>query len=211
MKICQIVAGRVHKIYTPQEAEWYPKGVLDLRELSDEVQEGWIFNYATGECRENTEEDRVLSTEVLSRMIRNAERISSLNFVNLAQKGEFDNTTILENAASFGAWQSGMRCIRGTIIWDNGDLYRALDDIEDNGEESEQPSILPELWQRIGNPADEWPIWSQWLSVGDMYQIGDKCSSVDYSKQEDLTVYRWISTSANNVWRPGEYGWEKQL
>ena len=44
MKFCQIISNRIHKIYSPEEASWYPPGLLDLRELPDEVQEGWILD-----------------------------------------------------------------------------------------------------------------------------------------------------------------------
>ena len=128
------------------------------------------------------------------------ESVAGIVFVNQAQKGEFDDTTIAEHALLFAEWQSGLMCDRGTIIMDDGDLYRALHGVIDSHTASLRPSENPNLWQKIGNPNDEWLEWSAWLGVGDTYQVGDKCS---YNGKH------WTSTAPNNVWRPGEYGWQE--
>ena len=124
----------------------------------------------------------------------------AIMFVKAAQAEELDITTIAEHALLFAEWQAGLMCDRGTIIMDDDDLYRALHGVIDSPTASLRPSENPNLWQKIGNPNDEWPEWSAWLGVGDTYQVGDKCS---YNGKH------WISTAANNVWRPGEYGWQE--
>jgi len=137
--------------------------------------------------------------------------VGSLLFVSLAQDLEiFDDVTIMEHAYMFAEWpeETGLVCKRGTIVWDAGTLYRALHDIGE-AHRMTRPSEDPTLWGEIGDPTEEWPLWSQWIGVGDTYQAGDKVRSVDYGNAGDSTIYRWVSTADNNVWRPGEYGWEK--
>jgi len=134
----------------------------------------------------------------------------ALVFVALAQSDTFDDVTILEHSRLFAEWpiETGLECKRGTIVWDAGKLYRALHDIGE-AHRMTRPSEDPALWGEIGDPAEEWPQWSQWLGVGDTYQAGDKVRSVDYGNPADAVVYRWVSTADNNVWRPGEFGWDK--
>ena len=56
------------------------------------------------------------------------------------------------------------------------------------------------LWKEIGDPAAEWPEWSQPIGAVDAYALGDKVSHNDK---------HWISTCDSNVWEPGVYGWEE--
>jgi len=135
----------------------------------------------------------------------------ALAFVTLAQSLElFDDVTIMEHSGLFAEWPeaTGLVCKRGTIVWDGGKLYKALHDIGE-AERLLRPSETAQLWGVIGDPAEEWPEWSQWIGVGDAYQTGDKVRSVDYGNPADEVIYRWVSIADNNVWRPGEYGWDK--
>jgi len=156
--------------------------------------------------------------DILSIAARSLE-VAALSFVALAQTSElFDDVTILENADMFAEWpiETGLEVKRGTILWDDGALYRALHDIGAS-HKAMRPSenyvgkggSSANLWQKIGNPDEEWKEWSQWIGVGDLYQIGAKVRSIDFGNAADTTVYRWISTAADNVWKPGEFGWEK--
>ena len=59
------------------------------------------------------------------------------------------------------------------------------------------------LWQKIGNPGEEWPDWMPFLGVGDAYRLGDKVTH---------NGKRWVCTSVGgdgvfNIWEPGVYGW----
>ena len=38
------------------------------------------------------------------------------------------------------------------------------------------PSLTPALWSKVGDPAEEWPAWSQPLGAHDAYNAGDKVS-----------------------------------
>jgi len=142
--------------------------------------------------------------------VMRAKETGALCFVAMAQAEQFDDATILENADLFAIWPDigGIECPQGTILWDLGGLYRAMHGIGAAHREM-RPSASPTLWQPIGNPGEEWPEWSQWIGVGDLYQEGAKVRSGDHANASDEAVYRWVSTVGDNVWRPGEYGWEK--
>lgn len=60
------------------------------------------------------------------------------------------------------------------------------------------PDITPALWTVVS--IEEWPEWRQPTGSQDAYMTGDKVSH-----NND----HWISTSDNNVWEPGVYGWDK--
>lgn len=64
-----------------------------------------------------------------------------------------------------------------------------------------EPSVSGwrELWGQGG--ANEWPEWVQPTGAHDAYPLGAK---VTHNGE------RWVSTAANNVWPPGEFGWERQ-
>lgn len=51
-------------------------------------------------------------------------------------------------------------------------------------------------------PEDEWPAWKPWAgNNADLYQVGAKTSH---------NGFHWVSTTPNNHWEPGIYGWAKQ-
>ena len=56
------------------------------------------------------------------------------------------------------------------------------------------------LWSKTSDPAEEWPEWSQPVGAHDAYAFGAKVSH---------NGKHWTSTTANNVWEPGVYGWEE--
>lgn len=61
------------------------------------------------------------------------------------------------------------------------------------------PPTTPALY-KLKTPAGTISDWIQPTGAQDAYQIGDKVSH---------NGFNWISTSANNVWEPGVYGWNK--
>lgn len=60
--------------------------------------------------------------------------------------------------------------------------------------------MTPALWSKIGDPAEEWPAWSQPLGAHDAYSAGDKVSHKGK---------HWTSDLDGNVWEPGTYGWSE--
>ena len=61
------------------------------------------------------------------------------------------------------------------------------------------------LWQRIGNPMDEWPEWVPFLGVGDAYTLGSK---VTYNGKRYICVAVG-GDGISNIWKPDEWGWEE--
>jgi len=201
------LAGRQHEVedgivsYNPdlEPAEPDVQGAPDRDAFVDGLAEG--FGCDAG---------KDLGLEIAKKIIR-AIKVGSLAFVDLAQNTQdFQDGKILENADRFATWpeETGLECLRGVIVWDNGRLYQALDDI-DAAEKMAKPSECPELWREIGDPNQQWPLWAQWLGAQDLYQTGDKVRSKDFGESDDPDIYKWVSECSDNEWRPGEFGWEK--
>ena len=125
--------------------------------------------------------------------------VSSIVFVQMSQDGTFDDVTISEHPDMFPEWDENWIGKAGTILRDGDKLYRSIHDIT-NVAQNTKPSKTPSMWTLVGNPNEEYPEWSQPIGSHDAYSVGDK---VTYDDKH------WISTSDNNVWQPGVYGWEE--
>lgn len=137
--------------------------------------------------------------------IRQGRDVSSIVFVALSQTEQLDDVTITEHSDLFAVWDENWTGLRGTILRDEGDLYRALHDVR-AGQNTKPSTDKGSLWQRIGNPLDEWPEWVPYLGVGDAYRLGDKVTH---------NGKRWICTAVGgdgiwNIWEPGVYGWTEE-
>ncbi|MCL2587997.1 MAG: alpha-amylase [Oscillospiraceae bacterium] len=122
--------------------------------------------------------------------------VAALSFVALAQSEMIDDTTITENADLFCVWDENWTGRRGSIVLEDGVLFRAIHDVGSG--QNTRPSTTPSMWTRIGAPGDEWPSWSQPLGAHDAYPLG---AQVTHNGQ------RWTSDINNNVWEPGVFGW----
>lgn len=120
-------------------------------------------------------------------------------FVKAAQEQQLDETTIAEYPDLFVEWDANWRGKQGDIVQDEGNLYRSIHDVTNEGQNT-KPSATPSMWTRIGNPLDEFPEWVQPIGAHDAYAKGDKASH---------NGKNWVSTADNNVWEPGVYGWEE--
>ena len=134
--------------------------------------------------------------------ISRARDVSSLAFVVLAQSEQIDDVTVTENAELFAEWDPGWTGKRGTILRESGFLWRALHDIG-AGQNTRPSTDNGSLWQKIGDPGEEWPDWVPFLGVGDAYRLGDKVTH---------NGKHWICTAVGgdgiwNIWEPGVYGW----
>ena len=76
------------------------------------------------------------------------------------------------------------------ILWKCIQAHKSQDDWT--------PDVAVSLWTRTS--ADEWPEWVQPTGSTDAYMTGDKVSH---------NGKHWISTTDNNVWEPGIYGWSE--
>ena len=129
---------------------------------------------------------------------RELAEISALIFVKMAQDGNLDDITISEHPSLFPTWSPNWLGKAGTILYDEGSLYKSIHDIT-NTAQNTKPSETPSMWTRISDPTVEFPEWVQPIGSHDAYAKGDKVS-------HNGTNY--ISTVDGNVWQPGVYGWE---
>lgn len=129
-------------------------------------------------------------------------RATSIAFVVMAETGQIDDTTATENAGQFAAWAYPIQYTEGQIRRDplDGNLYRVNKGQGHTSQQGWNPSLTPALWSKIGDPAEEWPAWSQPLGAHDAYSAGDKVSHKGK---------HWTSYLDGNVWEPGTYGWSE--
>lgn len=126
--------------------------------------------------------------------------IAEIAFVTMAEKGDIDDTTALENIDVFAPWQSGIAYKKGDLrTYGDGEqrkLYRCVQ--AHTSQEDWTPPAAASLWALTVDPAEEWPAWSQPIGAHDAYEKGAKCSH---------NGKHWVSAVENNVWEPGTYGW----
>ena len=127
--------------------------------------------------------------------------VSALVFVQMAQDGTLDDVTISEHPSVFSTWTTKWTGKAGTILMDEGQLYRSIHDITDVAQNT-KPSQTPSMWTLISDPTQEFPDWVQPIGSHDAYSQGDKVSHADK---------HWVSTVNANVWEPGVYGWEEVI
>lgn len=125
--------------------------------------------------------------------------VSSIVFVQMSQDGTLDDITISEHPEVFPDWSDKWTGKAGTILKDEGRLYRSIHDIT-NVAQNTKPSETPSMWTLIADPTVEYPEWSQPLGAHDAYGLGAKTSH---------NGKRWVSTVDDNIWEPGVYGWEE--
>lgn len=123
---------------------------------------------------------------------------SDIVFVLLAENGTLDEVTATEHLDVFAQWEPNVSYTAGHLRTYQDKLYRCLQ--AHTSQEDWTPDKVPALWKEAGNPADEWPQWSQPIGAVDAYMKGDK---VSYEEKH------WISNTDNNVWAPGVYGWDE--
>lgn len=124
--------------------------------------------------------------------------VASIPFVLMAQAEQIDDITIAEHADLFPAWDAHWTGKAGTILRDDGQLYRSIHDVGPG--QNTRPSETPAMWTRIGDPAEEYPEWVQPIGAHDAYGLGAK---VRHGGK------RWVSAVAGNIWQPGVYGWDE--
>lgn len=123
---------------------------------------------------------------------------SDIVFVLLAENGTMDEVTATEHLDVFAQWEPQVEYKVGNLRAYNDKLYKCLQ--THTSQEDWAPDATPALWKEAGNPADEWPQWSQPIGAMDVYMKGDKVSYNDK---------HWISNVDNNSWAPGVYGWDE--
>lgn len=123
---------------------------------------------------------------------------ASIAFVTLAEKGEIDDTTASEHPAQFIPWNGESTYKPNQLRVFGGVLYRCLQ--AHTGKSDLDPKKSPALWQPLGDPALEYPVWSQPICAVDVYNLNDKVSHKGK---------RWVSVVPLNGWEPGVFGWRE--
>lgn len=123
--------------------------------------------------------------------------VAAIIFVSLAEKGDIDEVTTTEHANLFEAWVTDKDYAVGKIVVrPNGNLYKCVQ--AHRSQAGWEPENTPALWNKIGDPTEEYPEWSQPLGAHDAYPLGAKVSH---------NGKKWVNDVASNVWEPGVYGW----
>lgn len=166
------------------------------REAWDEYETVGVFHPYTDEeleaqAAERAEADRA---EAVSEQAL----LAVMMLVN-AQASAMSDEAAASMAALFDGWTVGTDYKTGDVVRWKGGLWRALQD--STAQDIYPPDGFVAGWKRIGEPdaSGVFP-WSQPLGATDAYMKGDKVTHKDSL---------WVSDVDWNVWKPGEYGWEK--
>lgn len=127
--------------------------------------------------------------------------VDSIVFVTLAEAGAIDEVTATEHSEMFATWEPNVHYTVGNLRKypeNDGQLYKCIQ--EHTSQADWTPDVTRALWSPAGDPADEWPAWSQPIGAADAYMAGDKVSHNEK---------HWISDYDNNVWEPGVFGWHE--
>lgn len=129
-----------------------------------------------------------------------------MTLMELAQKlrpliekaaGSLNDADALEGVQLFPAWANDHEYKAGDRVRYNATLFRCLQD--HTAQETWNPVEAPSLWAKVLIPdPDVIPAWEQPDSTNP-YMTGDKVTHNGKT---------WVSIVDNNVWTPGDYGWE---
>lgn len=135
-------------------------------------------------------------TDLLRENVDEVNATASIAFVVMAESGTIDEVTASEHMGLFAPWEPGVAYIVGNLRTYGEKLYRCIQ--AHTSQADWTPDVAASLWAVAGDPADEWPEWSQPIGAHDAYMAGDK---VTHGGKH------WTSSVDNNVWEPGVYGW----
>ena len=125
--------------------------------------------------------------------------VTDIAFVTLAESGAIDEVTATEHTEVFAPWADKTKYREGNLRTFGEKLYKCVQNHTSQADYT--PDITPALWVLAGDPADEWPEWSQPVGAHDAYGYAAKCSHHDK---------HWVSDYDGNVWEPGVYGWTEE-
>lgn len=135
------------------------------------------------DCRSGKTEETALAT--------------SIAFVVLAEAGTIDEVTAAEHTSVFSEWEPDVNYAVGNLRRYCEKLYKCIQ--AHRSQSDWTPDVAVSLWAKAGDPAEEWPEWSQPIGAQDAYMSGDKVTH---------NGKHWVSNADNNVWEPGVYGWD---
>ena len=123
--------------------------------------------------------------------------VTNIAFVVLAEAGTIDEVTATEHTSVFAEWGPDVDYAVGNLRRYGEKLYKCIQ--AHRSQSDWTPDVAVSLWVKAGDPAEEWPEWSQPIGAQDAYMSGDKVTH---------NGAHWISNTDNNVWEPGVYGWD---
>ena len=104
----------------------------------------------------------------------------------------------LDAPSVYPTWKEGVKYVRADRVLHNEVLYEVL--MEHTSQADWTPDVAHSLFAKVLIPdPDVIPEWEQPDSTNP-YMKGDKVTHNGKT---------WVSTVDNNVWTPGEYGWEE--
>ncbi len=165
---------------------WQTHQEYDVNEYEDYVE---IVKQSEEKIRQSKE--RSLKADLL-------QRVATISFVKMAERGEVDDVTATECTYAFASWQQNIKYETGNLREYGGSLYRCI--IAHTSQVDWSPDVATSLWKKVGDPCEEYPEWSQPIGAHDVYEKGDKVSH---------NSKKWVSIVDNNVWEPSVYGWEE--
>lgn len=131
-----------------------------------------------------------------------ASATTAIAFVALAENGTIDEVTATEHVEVFAEWAPNVAYTVGQLRAYGNDGRKLYKCVQAHTSQADwTPDVTPALWVLAGDPADEWPEWSQPIGAHDSYAAGDK---VTHNEKH------WISNVDGNVWEPGVFGWDQQ-
>ena len=111
------------------------------------------------------------------------------------------DTEALETPELFPVWLPDHDYIRGDRVRYGERLYKLIPEVY-HSQAEHTPDLIPSVWARVDDPAEEWPEWVQPLGPEDSYKDGAKVSH---------NGKHWLNTYGDyNIWEPGVYGWTEQ-
>lgn len=132
--------------------------------------------------------------------LENTNNTTGIAFVTLAESGSIDAVTAAEHSDLFAEWAYPVVYKEGNIRRYHGVLYKCVQNHTSQADWT--PDVSASLWSLTADPAEEWPAWSQPVGAHDAYAEGDKVTHNNI---------KWVSTTNNNVWEPGTYGWTEYV
>ena len=115
--------------------------------------------------------------------------------------GHLEDADALDAVELFPAWEPDKDYTKGQRVKHNGLLYRLIPETH-HSQADWAPDLVPAIWARVDDPAEEWPEWRQPLGSEDSYPDGAKVSH---------NGKHWVNIHGDgNVWEPGVYGWREE-
>lgn len=182
-----------------KDGKWFGNNEEPIRPVIQEKVEAWDETEDIQVYIPYSEE-QLEALRVANMKANLPQRIASIAFVKMAERGEIDDVTATECVYAFTPWQPNVKYEAENLREYEGTLYRCI-----SGHTSQTdwtPDVSVSLWKKVGDPREEFPQWSQPIGAFDAYPKGAKVTHNDA---------KWVSDYENNVWEPGVFGWRQYV